>query len=106
MLSAPADLSVTATIAAFSLAAHATERLAAATGVDLVPPCVGHARAAMSQLGGTAKTTGAGGGDVGVAIIPASADVTLATRLLIEAKCRPLQLSVDATGVDTRPAAK
>lgn len=90
-------------VAAFSLAARATDRLAAATGVDLVPACVTAARSAMACFGGTAKTTGAGGGDVAIAVVPASIDPTEATRLLIEAGCQPLQLSVDETGVDTRP---
>jgi len=92
----------TALIAAFRLAAEATDQLARATGVDLVPACVREARLAMQRLGGTAKTTGAGGGDVAIAVIPGSADVTVATRLLIERGCQPLQLSVDDSGVDTR----
>ncbi|MEO8706177.1 MAG: hypothetical protein ABI867_39470 [Kofleriaceae bacterium] len=91
------------TIAAFEQAAAATDRLAAAANLALVPDCVVAARSAMSQLGGTAKTTGAGGGDIGVAVIPATADVTRATRMLIEVGCRPLSLSVDPRGVDTRP---
>lgn len=105
-VSAPADLAATAVIAAFALAAHATDRLAAATGVDLVPGCVIAARSAMARLGGTAKTTGAGGGDIAIALIPATADVTDATRSLIQAGCQPLHLSVDETGVDTRPGAQ
>lgn len=101
----PADLAGAATIAAFSLAAQAVDHLARTTGVDLVPPCVTAARAAMATLGGTAKTTGAGGGDVGIAVIPASASVTEASRMLIEAGCQPLRLSLEDTGVDTRPDA-
>ena len=81
-------------------------RLAAVTGVDLVPTCVRTARLALGRLGGTAKTTGAGGGDVGIAVIPATADVTEVGRILIESGCRPLRLSVDETGVDTRPSAQ
>jgi len=101
-LTAPADLAATAVIGAIALAAAALDRLALATQLDLVPDCVRAARSAMSRFGGTAKTTGAGGGDVGFAVIPATADVTSATRSLIEAGCRPLPLSVDETGVDLR----
>lgn len=102
-LEAPAELVAPSVIAAFSLAALGIERLAAVTGAPLVPACVTAASAALGRLGGTAKTTGAGGGDVGVAVIPATADVTEVGRLLIEAGCRPLRITVDETGVDTRP---
>jgi phosphomevalonate kinase len=92
------------TIAGFEAASVAFDQLAAASGVDLVPPCVVAARAAMRRFGGTAKTTGAGGGDIGVAVLPATADATEARRALIEAGCRPLQLAIDPRGVDTREA--
>ena len=88
-------------VAAFERAGRAIDGLAAAARLPLVPRCVTIAREAMSQLGGTAKTTGAGGGDVAIAVIPATADVTTATRMLIEAGCRPLALSIDPCGVDT-----
>ena len=104
-LSAPPDLAVTAVIGALSLAASAIDRLALATGIPLVPECVTTARSGLVRLGGTAKTTGAGGGDVGIAVIPTTADVTVATRLLIEAGCVPLRLALDDTGVDLRPSA-
>jgi phosphomevalonate kinase len=98
-----AEIAANALLAALKLAAHATEQLAAATGVPLVPPCVTRARAALATLGGTAKTTGAGGGDVGIAVIPATEDVTVARRLLIEAGCQPLVMKLDQTGVDLQP---
>jgi phosphomevalonate kinase len=101
-----ADLAATGVLAGLRLAAVATDRLAQATGVDLVPPCVAAARTAMQALGGTAKTTGAGGGDVAIAAIPSTVAVTKATRLLIELGCQPVQLSVDDSGVDTRPVAQ
>lgn len=104
-LAAPKDLVVRALIGALALGAAAFDRLAIATKIPLVPGCVTSARSAMSQFGGTAKTTGAGGGDIGIAAIPASEDVSAATRSLIEAGCRPLQLSVDEGGVDLRPSA-
>jgi phosphomevalonate kinase len=105
-LDAPEDLAATALIGAVRIGAQAIDRLAIASGVDLVPACVGGARRAMHALGGTAKTTGAGGGDIGVAVIPSTADRSLARSLLIEAGCLPLHLSVDETGVDTRPEPK
>jgi phosphomevalonate kinase len=99
-LVAPADIASVALIGALALAANAMDRLALATAIDLVPACVSAARAAMASLGGTAKTTGAGGGDVGIAVIPHTIDATLAGRLLIEAGCQPLRISLDDTGVD------
>jgi phosphomevalonate kinase len=101
-LSAPPDIATVALIGAIALAANATDRLAIVTKIDLVPECVIAARAALVRLGGTAKTTGAGGGDVGIAVIPAAADGTAATRLLIEAGCLPLRIARDETGVDLR----
>ena len=101
-LAAPADLAPVALIGALALAANAMDRLAIATGIDLVPACVTAARAALARLGGTAKTTGAGGGDVGIAVLPATVDEAIATRLLIEAGCQPLRISLDDTGVDLR----
>ena len=91
-------------VQAFARAGAAIDQLARATGIALVPPCVAAARSALAALGGTAKTTGAGGGDVGVAVLPATADATETARRLIEAGCKPLRLSVDETGVDTRAA--
>jgi phosphomevalonate kinase len=104
-LAAPPDIAPVALLGALALAADATDRLAAATRVDLVPACVTAARAALSRLGGTAKTTGAGGGDVAVAVVPATLDVTIVTRSLIEAGCQPLRIALDDTGVDLRPDA-
>ena len=90
--------------------ADATDQLAAATALPLVPPCVTEARKALARFGGTAKTTGAGGGDVAIGVIPATPKVVedrnLAERLLIEAGCQPLGLTVDTTGVDLQPAAQ
>lgn len=100
------EIAANALISALSLAAHAMDQLGAATGLPLVPAAVTRARGAMSQLGGTAKTTGAGGGDIAIAVIPGTEDVTVARRYLIEAGCQPLQLTVDTTGVDLQPDAQ
>ena len=92
-----------ALISALALAARATDQLAAATHLPLVPACVTAARAALTPFGGTAKTTGAGGGDVAIAVIPATEDRNEARRLLIESGCQPLDLAVDSSGVDLSP---
>jgi phosphomevalonate kinase len=95
-----------AALAALDSGSEAMDELAAATRLPLVPPCVNAARSAMRRLGGTARTTGAGGGDIGVAVLPTIADVTTATRALIEVGCQPLALSVEPYGVDTRAGAQ
>jgi phosphomevalonate kinase len=97
------EIAANALIQALVLAARATDQLASATGLPLVPACVAAARAALAPLGGTAKTTGAGGGDVAVAVIPATEDQDDARRLLVEAQCQPLDLALDQTGVDLGP---
>jgi phosphomevalonate kinase len=102
----PPGLAATALISALQLAAVATDRLAAVTQIPLVPPCVTAARKALARLGGTAKTTGAGGGDVAIGMIPATEDVTVARRYLIESGCQPLDLAIDQTGVDLQPDAQ
>ena len=101
-LTAPGDIASVALIGALALAANATDRLAIATAIDLVPECVTRARAALARIGGTAKTTGAGGGDVGIAVFPATVDATVVTRTLIEAGCQPLRIALDDAGVDLR----
>jgi len=104
------ELAGNALLAALALAAAATDQLAAATSLPLVPTCVTEARKALARFGGTAKTTGAGGGDVAIGVIPATPrieeDRNVAERLLIEAGCQPLGLSVDTTGVDLQPLAQ
>lgn len=93
-------------IAALDRAGAATAQLATATGVALVPDCVMTAQRILARFGGTAKTTGAGGGDIALGVIPGTADVTEARRSLIEASCQLLPLSLDDTGVDLRPPAQ
>ena len=100
------EIAANALMTALALAATATDRLAAATGLPLVPPCVADARAVLAKCNGTAKTTGAGGGDVAIAVIPDTEDVSRARRLLIEVGCQPLDLAVDTTGVDLQPDAQ
>jgi phosphomevalonate kinase len=94
------EVAATGLLAAMTLASLATDQLAAASGVALVPTSVHEVRAVAARLGGTAKTTGAGGGDVAIAVIPATKDVTLVERSIIEAGCLPLALNLDQSGVD------
>ena len=100
------EIAANALMASLALAATATDQLAAATGLPLVPRCVADARAVLAKCNGTAKTTGAGGGDVAIAVIPDTEDVSRARRLLIEVGCQPLDLAVDTTGVDLQPDAQ
>ncbi len=93
-------------LAALRQATHATEQLARAAGVELIPPSVAMAQRAMAKLGGIAKTTGAGGGDVAVAVIPGSEDPSVAERLLVEVGCQPLRARVDVIGVDLQADAQ
>lgn len=95
-----------AAIAAIARGGEAMDLLAAATGLPLVPRCVSAARPAIERLGGALKTTGAGGGDVGIAVVPATLEITRARAALLEAGCAPLAVAIDPTGVDTRPRAQ
>lgn len=104
-LAAPVGVQATALLGALALAAVATDRLALAAGVDLVPGCVTDARQAVKRFGGVVKTTGAGGGDVAVAVVPAAADEAAVRAALVENGCQNLDLHVDGSGVDLRPDA-
>jgi len=97
------EVAATALLSALSLAGRATDQLAATTGVPLVPPSVLAVRAAAASVGGTAKTTGAGGGDIALAVIPATEDAAIVRRSIIEQGCTPLALALDNTGVDLAP---
>lgn len=86
-------------VEAFARCADAFEGLAAATGLPLVPACVIAARRAMASFGGTAKTTGAGGGDVAIAVVPATADRAAVEAAITAAGGEVLPLQVDRDGV-------
>ncbi len=99
----PTDPAAAPVIAAFDRGRLAIDELARATGIELVPRCVTAVAHALSALGGTAKTTGAGGGDVGIAVIPGTTDPAAVTAALLDLGCQPLRFRVADTGVDTRP---
>jgi phosphomevalonate kinase len=104
-LGADDHLAANAFLGALALAGRAIDALAAATQLALVPPCVTAVRAGLARMGGVAKTTGAGGGDVAIAAIPVGEDATAAIRCIIEAGGKPLALAIDQAGVDLRPDA-
>ncbi|HTR50547.1 MAG TPA: hypothetical protein VMJ10_07565 [Kofleriaceae bacterium] len=88
----------TGLLAALALAATAVDQLAVASRVPLVPACVSDARAALAPLGGTAKTTGAGGGDVAIAVVPAHVDRIAIERRIADAGGHVLALAIDPRG--------
>ncbi|MCX5744954.1 MAG: hypothetical protein NT062_20900, partial [Proteobacteria bacterium] len=85
--------------------ALAFDELARAAATPLVPASVLAVRALLTPLGGTAKTTGAGGGDVAIAVVSRAIDVTKVHRAIIQSGCTPLELTVDERGVDISPDA-
>jgi phosphomevalonate kinase len=74
--------------------------LGEAAGHDLETAAVRAARAALARFGGAAKTTGAGGGDLAIAVLPCEEDRNAAAAALIEAGCQVVPLSIDRRGVD------
>lgn len=87
---------------ALQAAAQALAALGQAAGYDLETAAVRAVRAALEPLGAAVKTTGAGGGDLAIAALPAHADRNEATARIIQAGCRALPLSIDPRGVDLR----
>jgi mevalonate kinase len=73
--------------------------LGEAAGAPIVPPAVHDLVAAAERLGGAAKTSGAGGGDLAVALVPDDA----AEALLAATPLRALFLDVDHVGVACDP---
>lgn len=72
--------------------------LGEAAGYDLETAAVRAARAALARFGGAAKTTGAGGGDLAIAVLPCEEDRNEAAAALIEAGCQVVPLSIEARG--------
>lgn len=93
------DLAATGLLGALALAAIGMDQLAAATHLPLVPDCVRAVRAALGRFGGTAKTSGAGGGDVALAIAPAHIARAELERAIAAAGAHPLELAIDPRGV-------
>jgi phosphomevalonate kinase len=91
-----------AAIAALDACGRAVAALGEAAGLDLETAAVRAARRLSAPLGGTAKSCGAGGGDVALCAVPAGTDVTSLRESLVQAGCHPLDLAVDLSGVDIR----
>ena len=89
-----------AILAAVAAGGQAIAALGLAAGHDLETSAVRAARAAVSHLGVQVKTTGAGGGDLAVAAVPAEASRNEVAAALIQAGCHVLPLSIDPRGVD------
>lgn len=83
-------------------AGRALAELGQAAGYDLETASVRAVRAALAPLGAAVKTTGAGGGDLAIAVLPSHVDRNDAAARIIQAGCRALPLSIDAAGVDLR----
>jgi phosphomevalonate kinase len=86
-------------IAAIAAAHTAMDALGQAAGVPIVTPLLAHAALLAGEVGGAAKPSGAGGGDVGVAFLP---DPDAANEFRTRARAIGLgilDLYVDPTGV-------
>ncbi len=82
----------------------AMHQLAHATALPLVPPIVDRVAALASELGGTAKTCGAGGGDVALAVVPVAQRDALCTAMTAAgAQVLPLALGGDGVHVTIAP---
>jgi len=87
-------------IAALDAGADALDALGRAASIDLLTPPVRALRKELQRLGGTCKTCGAGGGDVAIAALPASADLEAVRALVQQVGATPLGISVGAPGVE------
>lgn len=88
-----------AVIAAIDEGASALEALAVRSGAPLVPPGFAGTRALAGRYGGAAKPTGAGGGDLLLAVFPDS-DASAAFRAAAtRQRMIPITASVDPNGV-------
>jgi phosphomevalonate kinase len=70
-----------------------------AAGAEIVPPSVRALADVAERLGGAAKTSGAGGGDLAVALVPEES----AGALLAATRLSPLPLAIDHGGVTIEP---
>jgi phosphomevalonate kinase len=77
--------------------------LGEAAGHDLETSSVRAARAALAPFGGAVKTTGAGGGDLALAVIPSGQSPDEAVAALIQAGCQMVPLAIDPRGARIHP---
>jgi phosphomevalonate kinase len=86
-------------LAAIGAAHIGMEMLGQAAGVPIVTPVLAHAALLAAEVGGAAKPSGAGGGDVGIAFLP---DPEAADEFRVRARdlgLGILDLFVDPTGI-------
>jgi phosphomevalonate kinase len=74
--------------------------LGAAAGTELETSAVRAIRSALRGTGCVVKTTGAGGGDIGIVVGFSQFDVTTITSAVIQAGCTTIPLQLDPRGVD------
>lgn len=77
--------------------------LGEAAGHDLETSSVRAARAALATFGGAVKTTGAGGGDLAIAVIPSGEAPDEVIAALIQAGCQMVPLAIDPGGARIDP---
>jgi phosphomevalonate kinase len=85
-------------IAAARAAGQIMAALGRAADVSIVTPALQHAEKLAEDLGGGAKPSGAGGGDVGVAFLPDRAAAALFATRAGAAGVKILDLSIDEQG--------
>jgi phosphomevalonate kinase len=85
--------------AAIASAYAGMDMLGQAAGVPIVTPLLAHASLLAAELGGAAKPTGAGGGDVGVAFLPDREAADEFRARARELSLGILDLFIDPTGV-------
>jgi phosphomevalonate kinase len=90
-------------IAAIDRGAAGIAALGHAAHHDLETEAVRTLRALAARAGGAAKSTGAGGGDIAVAALPADADLAGFRAAITAAGLTPLALAVDPRGVLVEP---
>jgi phosphomevalonate kinase len=95
--------SARAILAAVAAGARAIAALGEAAGYDIETGAVRNARSVLTRWGGAVKTTGAGGGDLAVAVIANDQDRTEVIAALRHVGCEVLPLCIDRRGVDLSP---
>jgi phosphomevalonate kinase len=86
-------------IASVAAAHLGMEMLGQAAGVPIVTPVLGHAALLAAEVGGAAKPSGAGGGDVGIAFLPDPEAAREFRARATDVGLGILDLYVDPTGI-------
>lgn len=93
-----------ALFAAVRVANHAMAALGRAAGVSIVTPLLNDAAALAEELGGAAKPSGAGGGDVGIAFLPDRAAAATFAARVAGAGIKVLDIRIEPRGAHRRSA--